>query len=293
MEYTSKTSFADLLKAVSIYSVILLFTLLLHACKTDNPVNTYQPPATEHIALTTTAINSITATTAISGGNISSDGGEVITARGVCWSSSPNPTTALSTKTLDSTGVGSFSSSLKGLMTGTTYFVRAYAINSIDTGYGNELSFTTPFAIGRSYGGGIIFYIDTTGVHGLIAATSDQSSHIEWYNGSNITTGATATAVGTGLSNTNAIVTAQGAGSYAASICKNYRGGGYDDWFLPSKNELNLLYLQQSYVGSFALNYWSSTEGGNDAAWDQDFSNGYQYNSIKGSTIPVRAIRAF
>jgi uncharacterized protein (TIGR02145 family) len=93
--------------------------------------------------LTTTAASSITLTTATSGGNISSDGGATITARGVCWSTSPNPTIALSTKTTDGSGSGAFTSNITGLTANTTYYVRAYATNSIGTAYGNEINFTT------------------------------------------------------------------------------------------------------------------------------------------------------
>jgi uncharacterized protein (TIGR02145 family) len=92
--------------------------------------------------LTTTNVTSITATSAISGGDITSDGGASITARGVCWSTSENPTISNS-KTINGTGIGSFTSSLSGLSPGTTYYVRAYATNSVGTGYGNAVSFTT------------------------------------------------------------------------------------------------------------------------------------------------------
>jgi len=93
--------------------------------------------------LTTTAASSITRTSAISGGNISTDGGAAVTARGVCWSISANPTIALSTKTTDGTGTGSFASYITGLQPGTIYYVRAYATNSAGTNYGNENNFTT------------------------------------------------------------------------------------------------------------------------------------------------------
>jgi uncharacterized protein (TIGR02145 family) len=93
--------------------------------------------------LTTTAASSITQTTATSGGNISSDGSSAITARGVVWSTSANPTIALTTKTTDGTGTGAFSSNITGLMTNTTYYIRAYATNSQGTAYGNVFSFTT------------------------------------------------------------------------------------------------------------------------------------------------------
>jgi uncharacterized protein (TIGR02145 family) len=92
--------------------------------------------------LSTTEITEITQTTAKSGGNITDDGGATVTARGVCWSTSQNPTISGS-KTEDGTGAGNFTSSISGLEPNTKYYVRAYATNSKGTGYGNELSFTT------------------------------------------------------------------------------------------------------------------------------------------------------
>lgn len=92
--------------------------------------------------ITTTASSSITSSTATSGGNVTSDGGAAVTARGVCWSTSENPTTTNS-KTSDGTGIGSFTSSIIGLTAVTTYYVRAYATNSVGTAYGNEVSFKT------------------------------------------------------------------------------------------------------------------------------------------------------
>lgn len=93
--------------------------------------------------LTTTTITEITASGAKSGGTVSSDGGSVITARGVVWGTSANPTISLTTKTSDGTGVGTFQSAISGLAASTKYFLRAYATNSVETSYGNELSFTT------------------------------------------------------------------------------------------------------------------------------------------------------
>lgn len=93
--------------------------------------------------VTTTAISAITSTSASSGGIISSDGGANITVRGVCWSTSVNPTIALSTKTSDGAGTGAFTSAISALVANTTYYLRAYATNSSETSYGNEISFTT------------------------------------------------------------------------------------------------------------------------------------------------------
>lgn len=92
--------------------------------------------------LTTTTITSVTPATAISGGAISSDGGGAVTARGLCWATATNPTTAGS-KTSDGAGNGNFTSNMTGLLPGTLYYVRSYAVNPAGTAYGNELTFTT------------------------------------------------------------------------------------------------------------------------------------------------------
>ena len=92
--------------------------------------------------VTTTAISNIDKTTATGGGNVSADGGASVTARGICWSTSQNPTISGS-HTTDGTGTGSFTSSMTGLTANTTYYVRAYATNSAGTAYGEQVSFTT------------------------------------------------------------------------------------------------------------------------------------------------------
>ncbi len=98
---------------------------------------------TNNIPTVTTAnVTDITSTAAITGGNVVSDGGASVLARGVCWSTSHNPTRADS-HTSDSTGIGNFTSYPQALTTNATYYVRAYALNNIGTAYGEELSFTT------------------------------------------------------------------------------------------------------------------------------------------------------
>src|SRR5665647_1585521 len=96
--------------------------------------------------LTTTSISALTSTTATSGGNITSDGGSVVTARGVCWSTTSTPTIA-SSKTTDGTDSGVFSSSITGLTPGATCYIRSYATNSIGTAYGNEVTVTSTAAL--------------------------------------------------------------------------------------------------------------------------------------------------
>ena len=250
----------------------------------------------------TTAISSITATSAVSGGNVESDGGSVVTARGVCWSKLPNPTISNS-KTTDGSGTGVFASTITGLDLFSTYYVRAYATNSTGTSYGEEQNFKTYYLpIGSNYQGGKIAYIFLPGdpgyidgeEHGLIAAPGDQSTGIQWYNGSFIVTGATETALGTGNVNTNIIASSQGAGSYAARLCYDLELGGYSDWYLPSKDELHKLIQSQGIVGGYTGSfYWSSSENDAGSAWCEQFPFGYQYIYGKNNTFCVRAIRSF
>ena len=116
--------------------------------------------------------------------------------------------------------------------------------------------------IGQSYQGGIIAYIDSTGQHGLMAATADYNGTLNW----------------------------QGAMDY----CNGLTVGQYDDWHLPSKDELNQLYEQKTAIGGFTNYwYWSSTENGSNTAWEQDFDYGTQNVTSKASTYDVRAVRAF
>lgn len=157
--------------------------------------------------------------------------------------------------------------------------------------------------IGDTYGGGKVAYILQSGdpgyiagqVHGLIAATSDQTATgIQWYNGTNVTTAATGTALGTGNANTNAIVSVQGAGSYAARLCFDLVLNGYTDWYLPSKDELNKLNLNNALIGGFVTNfYWSSSEVSSSAAAAQRVISGVTANSSKSNAFFVRAIRSF
>jgi hypothetical protein len=169
---------------------------------------------------------------------------------------------------------------------------------------GGTATGTISLSIGDSYQGGKVAYIlisgdpgyDANTQHGLIAATSDQSSGIQWYNGTYTTTGATGTEIGTGLSNTNTIITSQGATStsYAAGLARAHNGGGYTDWYLPSKDELNKLYLNRIAIGGFTnYIYWSSTENDVNNAWNQYFYYGNQNFYNKNNSNYVRAIRAF
>jgi uncharacterized protein (TIGR02145 family) len=121
-----------LFRIIVIPILLIGLTLCLASCK----------PKPTLAVVTTTNITDKTQTTATSGGNVTSDGNAEVTARGVCWGTSQNPTTG-SSMTNDGTGTGNFTSSITGLTPGTTYYVRAYATNSEGTSYGNEVTFST------------------------------------------------------------------------------------------------------------------------------------------------------
>jgi hypothetical protein len=161
----------------------------------------------------------------------------------------------------------------------------------------------TAHYIGESYGGGIVFYIYDNGQHGLIAATSDQSASMSWNGLINRLTGSTGGGINAGAMNTVMIVSSllsvNQTANFAAKVCADYEvtvdGLTYGDWYLPSKYELNLLYLERDEISGLQDQlYWSSTEypSGN-LAWYSDFSTGLQWEDSKDSPYYVRAIRAF
>jgi hypothetical protein len=208
---------------------------------------------------------------------------------------------------------GSGTITVTGLTIGTVYTFTVTATTVSGTGpasaASNSVRPVAPPIVGAYYQGGYIFYIFVSGdpgyvagqTHGLIAAPSDQSKErIQWavtaYQSQSVPApGATGTAIGTGLTNTNAIVTQNRAGStYAAGLARAYQGEGYKDWYLPSKDELNKLYLQKTAVGGFASGpYWSSSEYYYNVAWRHHFANGIQFDDYRSSSNYVRAVRTF
>ena len=162
----------------------------------------------------------------------------------------------------------------------------------------NNSGNSTNLSIGDTHQGGIIFYLDGNG-GGLIAAPTDQSPQAIWGCVDTQISGADGTAIGTGNQNTIDIEAGCTTSGTAADICANLTIGGYSDWFLPSKDELNEMYinLHQQGLGGFtsSADYYSSSEYDNYAAWSQDFYNGYQvdFNKDDFYGLRVRAVRAF
>ena len=193
----------------------------------------------------------------------------------------------------------------------------------------NYMNGEPPAAIGDFRNGGVVFYVapiptdlDDDGDldTGLVCAIKDQTTKkgIQWRNGRNLSIGADESGVGSGAFNTKNIIKVQGAveTNYAAGLARAYTGGGYSDWFLPSKDELNLMYKNKKAINYTATAnggslitvyytskssytfkyYWSSTEhrnNSNEFAWAQHFSDGNQVGYPKKGRVYVRAVRAF
>ena len=258
-------------------------------------------------------VTNVSSNSATLGSTLLSSGGS-ITSIGVKFGTDINFVTSSTNLITASASPGNYSTIISGLNASTTYHARFFATNSAGTTNGDVISFTTsvaPITVGQTYGGGKVFYIlksgdagyDANVQHGLIAATSDQSSgNAPWSNNTNITR-ATAQSIGSGLDNTTKIISSQGSGTYAAKIARDYVANSYSDWYLPSYFELKELIAQKSIIGGFnAAWYWSSSEATNQSdgstyanlAWIQQVSAINPNEAGKSySGTAVRPIRSF
>lgn len=240
--------------------------------------------------ITTTAVSSVTLSAAISGGTITYQGESAITARGICWSTSQNPTIANSFTT-NGTGVGTFTSNLTGLTAGTTYYVRAYATNASGTSYGNEVSFVSQsLQIGNLYEGGVISFIDNSGQHGFIVSQGDAGYGLWGLEGPY-----GAMSLYDGLANTNWMVSQFNGSNLAGTICNNLVLNGYSDWYLPSQNQMSLIYQNIFSTGLSAMSgsYWTSTGYSSNWAMRMTTSGSFDPIAKQGSSQYIRAIRNF
>jgi hypothetical protein len=163
----------------------------------------------------------------------------------------------------------------------------------------------TVYEIGKTGpAGGIVFHVTDGGRHGLEAAHEDQSSGVAWgCSGVDVPDTNYITSVGdpdpnTGAHNTQAIVGVESCAGGAADVASSYMGpnGITTGWYLPNKQELNLLYLQAvegTVVGFDGATYWSSSQFISIAAWVLRFSDNTPYADIKNGALGVRAVRAF
>jgi hypothetical protein len=278
------------------------------------PEVSFATPTTATLSSTITSTISITS--AILGGVLSSNGGATTTV-GIMYSTSSSFGTSTNTTINSNASTGNYTTTITGLLGATSYYAKSYATNTAGTTYGPTVSFTTKEAnkiIGQIYGGGAVFYILVSGdpgydanvQHGLILAPIGLG-YMNW-NTDNRATGATGTALGTGASNTNAIIASQGGAltNTAAGKARAYNGGGYTDWYLGSLEEIRKLNLFWMYGGviipagydyaEHPYAYWTSTESStnNAQAIRKNIGSNDQYYETKNSqSWSVTAIRSF
>ncbi|HOF46475.1 MAG TPA: FISUMP domain-containing protein, partial [Bacteroidales bacterium] len=255
--------------------------------------------------VTTNAISGVTPTGAISGGNVTSDGNSPVTARGICWNTSPNPTLA-DNVTNNGSGLGSFTSNISGLTPSTTYYVRAYATNSVGTAYGNAISFTTSAPPCNPV-------TDIDGNTYLVLQLGSQCWMREnlrvtrYANGTNITLSATPstnTAYRMNPNNNASNVSTYGylynwaavmnGASSSDSNPSGVQGICPDGWHLPSKREWeqlkNYLVSQSSYHCNFNNEYLgkslASTTGWNSSSTTCAVGNNPSSNNSTGFSAP-------
>ena len=240
---------------------------------------------------------------------------------GICFDTIQNPVRTASTQFYNGNGSSgviqsdTFSFELALTRPHTTYYARPYVIYSKTYHgfdgivYGDEVRFTTTTVfLGEKFWNGIVYSIDSSGDHGKMAAPEDQGI-TAWYNGNYILTNASNEQNGFG--NTTKIMFAYGDSTvhydyfgdttdFAAIVCYRYSldlnstMGFTSPWYLPSGEELNMLYGQKNLIGGFSNTpYWSSTELDLNHALGQDFSNGSQSAMDKSIKTGTRAIRSF
>lgn len=299
-------------------NLLLLLSLFFISCEEEEPAP-YVEETNTPVVVTISA--SATHNTAYLFGEITDYGNSTILNCGFCYSTSPNPDWSDSVIYFDNnlflnSGDANFSFNqtlFNNISPNTTYYYKAFATNSVGTSFGNEKTFTTcytpTYSIGQNYGGGIIFYIDCTGQHGLISSTTDLASNgIIWGCYGSMINGADSSNIGSGMQNTIDIVLGCGDVNFAAKICDNLVLNGYSDWYLPSDEELRYMFMRSPTYG-LNLNtnyYWSSTEYSNNNAIVRN-SDGQRWSEKKNTSemldqfgnpdpskkIKVRAIRSF
>ena len=189
---------------------------------------------------------------------------------------------------------------------GATEGTQTLSITGTSTLTGSPVSVTATAeykpVIGDFKYGGVIFYIDETEKHGLVCAVTDQGTNVTWGCSGTTIPGADGTAIGTGAQNTIDIEAECTDAGTAADLCANLSLNSFDDWFLPSEDELFEIYLNKTTIETTALAnsgntfsswYWSSTELSDENARAIALSDGFKSNSPKTGTNEIRAIRTF
>jgi hypothetical protein len=260
--------------------------------------------------VTTDAVVNLFGSQAECGATVYSDGGDPPIVAGLCWDLSTNADPTVGTNlgsTIDGF-TGNFYSIITGLTVGTSYKVRAYATNNTGTGYGTVLTFTATAAyVGQILQGGwlyaVVFSIDGTGTHGTFTEIFPWAI-TDWGCTSTVT-GATGTAFGTGMANTltisadialNSCISAYSVDPWFYDFAAPMSQWNSVDWYLPSKDELNQIYLTSATTGlDLTLStIWSSSEVDATHAWYFDGTTSTWHNDgLKTAGHLVWPIRSF
>ena len=242
---------------------------------------TFQTTVPAVPSLTTRELLNITNTTATGGGSITNDGGSSITAKGICWGTSPNPTISDS-KTTDGTGTTTFTSFITGLSASVTYYVRAYATNSTGTGYGNQQTFTT------SSTSNTLPVVTSTSVTGLTTIQATFNAEVNSQGGGTVTErGAVWNTSGNPTVNSNQVPSGAGTGVYTATITGLSGGSNY--------------YIRAYAINNFGINYGieipfrtlsglATLTTNNVITQSTTASSGGNITDYGGSTISVRGV---
>ncbi len=254
----------------------------------------------------------ITRQSAKIGVTIESKGGSSITEKGICYGTTENPTVSDAVLTASAT-LETTILSLKDLEANTEYYIVPYAKNGDVVTYGKQISFTTSkFVIGEEYLGGVVYFLESNGKHGIIVAKEDLSTLANWGCVSTFVSGARFALFG-GKANTTAILQAGCTSSdSAAGLAAVYSAvpdrSDKGEWFLPSIGELKYLFNQRQMASQLKLDtdsntgvYWSSTqysdkegEQVNKAyAYVLHMGVGEKFKIHKGSSNKVRPVRYF
>ena len=211
------------------------------------------------------------------------------------------------TYTRTAIGNTTFNTTVANLEQETTYFIRTFVVTELNSYYSDVAQFTTligPLSIGDTHEGGIVFYLDETGQHGLIATPTTTNEQSDAFSsgfsswgcyGTNIT-GSDGTAIGTGEQNTLDNINYGCGPSSAADLCYYFPIDGYSDWFLPSKDELLEIHNNISLLTALNLEdqfYWTSSESGDNTAWVVNPVTGVSAEQPKNGNYKIRSIRSF
>jgi len=251
--------------------------------------------------LASVSASNLTKTSVTVSSSVTNNGGTTVIARGFVYKindGGPNPTLENATVVYVGSGDGSFSTDLTGLQPGTNYLVRAFATNSLGTEYTSNNGVITPIEVGDvGPAGGIVFY-DKGNYNGgwryleaaPVEAESDLTFGCDFTHVQNTSTGVSA-----GEENTQLIIW-NGCNSPASSYCYNLAYNGFDDWFLPSRDELSYMYtnLKLNNLGDFSETlYWSSSEFSDVISYNLSMLDGGSGQFLKSNQFKVRPVRGF